>query len=70
MSVKHRDRHNPVYLEPTSVIGMLLYCVLLVAGFACVLGYVPGITTEPRASSTTAIDVPAALTTDETIGYR
>jgi hypothetical protein len=67
MSTNRRD----AYLEPTSVVAVVIYSLLLASGLvAHGMGF-PRFSTEPRATSSIAMDVPAPLASgDETIGYR
>jgi hypothetical protein len=54
-----------------SVLAMFVSCGVLLAGFAYALSYTPATAIATRATDPTAlIEVPAQLTTDETIGYR
>jgi hypothetical protein len=67
MSTDRRD----AYLEPASVVAAVIYSLLLASGLvAHGMGF-PKSSTEPRATSSIAIDVRAPLfaAEDETIGY-
>jgi hypothetical protein len=66
---KHPPRQHSAYVRPTSVVAMLFYSSLLVAaGLIYFLGYMPPL--WPQADTGTTIDVPAALTKEDTLGYR
>jgi hypothetical protein len=57
--------------ERMSVLAMFVSCGVLLAGFAYVLSYTPPAAMPTPATDPTAlIEVPAQLSTDDTIGYR
>jgi hypothetical protein len=71
MSVTPRNRPEATHRERMSVLAMFVCCGVLVAGFAYALSYTPPTAIATSAADPTAvIEVPAELTTDETIGYR
>jgi hypothetical protein len=67
MSTRRRDAH----MEPMSLIAVVTYSLLLASGLVALGMGFPRFTTEPRATSLIAIEVPTPLASgDETIGYR
>jgi hypothetical protein len=71
MSVTPRNRPEATHRERMSVLTMFVCCGVLLAGFAYVLSYPPDTAIATRAPDPTSlIEVPAQLSTDETIGYR
>jgi hypothetical protein len=68
MSTRRRD----VHLEPTSVLAVVIYSLVLASGLVAHSMGFPKFSTEPRATSLTATVAPAppSASGDETIGYR
>jgi hypothetical protein len=58
------------YLRPTSVVAMLLYSTLLLAGVVYFLASMPSVLRERADTTAPTIDVPAELTKEDTLGYR
>jgi hypothetical protein len=69
-STEHPSRQGPAYLRSTSVIAMLSYSALLVAGFVYFLGYMPPVLPERAHAPAAALEVPTDLTKEDTLGYR
>ena len=70
MPTDQPSRQAGAYLRPTSVVVMLIYSTLLLAGFVYFLAYTPPLLRERADTSTPTIDVPAELTKEDTLGYR
>jgi hypothetical protein len=64
------DQPSRQALRPTSVVAMLIYSTLLLAGFVYFLAYTPPPPRERADTSAPTIDVPAELTKEDTLGYR
>jgi hypothetical protein len=67
MSTRRRDAH----MEPTSVVAVVIYSLLLACGLVAHGLDFPRFATAPQGTSLIAIEVPASLASgDESIGYR